>query len=48
LAGSAALDRWLEVWENLSELFARAESAKLDRKQVVVDAVLTLSSAGRM
>lgn len=48
LAGSAALDRWLEVWENLSELFTRAESAKLDRKQVVVDAVLTLAATARM
>ena len=47
LAGSAALDRWLEVWEKLAELFARAESAKLDRKQVVVDAVLTLSAAAQ-
>lgn len=48
LAASAALDRWLDVWEKLDELFARAESAKLDRKQVVVDAVLTLSAASRM
>lgn len=48
LARGATLDRWLDVWERLGELFARAESVKLDRKQVVVDAVLTLSAAGRM
>jgi len=47
LGGAAGLDRWLEVWERLHELFARAESAKLDRKQVVVDAVLTLAQAAR-
>ena len=48
LARAAGLDRWLEVWEKLDELFARAESAKLDRKQVVVDAVLTLAQAARV
>ncbi len=47
LAEAAGLDRWLQVWEKLAELFARAESAKLDRKQVVVDAVLTLAQAAR-
>lgn len=47
LGVAAGLDRWLEVWEKLNELFARAESAKLDRKQVVVDAVLTLAQAAR-
>ena len=40
---------WAEIaQQNLAELFSRAESAKLDRKQVVVDAVLTLAAAGRM
>lgn len=48
MADSASLDRWLEVWEKTGELFARAEGAKLDRKQVVVDAVLTLAAAARM
>ncbi len=48
LARAAGLDRWLEVWEKLAELFARAESAKLDRKQVVVDAILTLAQAARV
>ncbi|MCC7047681.1 MAG: DNA polymerase III subunit delta' [Alphaproteobacteria bacterium] len=47
LGAAAGLDRWLQVWEKLAELFARAESAKLDRKQVVVDAVLTLAQAAR-
>jgi len=48
LARAGGLDRWLEVWEKLAELFARAEGAKLDRKQVVVDAVLTMAAAARM
>ncbi len=48
LAASGGLDRWLGVWEKQSELFTRADSAKLDRKQVVVSAVLTLAAAARM
>ena len=48
LAAVGGLDRWLDVWEKLAQLFARAESAKLDRKQVVVDAVLTMGAAARM
>ncbi|MGQ0675972.1 MAG: DNA polymerase III subunit delta' [Rhodospirillales bacterium] len=47
LAGAAGLDRWLGVWEKLAQLFARAESAKLDRKQVVLDAVLSVAYPAR-
>lgn len=47
LAPSASLDRWLEVWEKTHRLLACAETATLDRKQVVFDLFLTLQSAVR-
>jgi len=47
LAGSCGLDRWLAVWEKLARLFARAESANLDRRQVALDAVLSVAYAAR-
>jgi DNA polymerase-3 subunit delta' len=43
--GAAGLDRWVEVWDNTSRLFARAESANLDRKQVLINALLTIEAA---
>jgi DNA polymerase-3 subunit delta' len=45
LARERGLDRWLEVWEKVNRLFARAESANLDRKQVVLNALLTVEAA---
>lgn len=48
MAASGGLDRWLGVWEKQAELFTRADGAKLDRKQVVMSAVLTLAAAARM
>ncbi|HET8727310.1 MAG TPA: DNA polymerase III subunit delta' [Alphaproteobacteria bacterium] len=45
--GRAALDRWLEVWEKTHRLFDRADSANLDRKQVVLQAFLSLEAAAR-
>ena len=45
LAAARGLDRWVEVWEKVGRLFTRAESANLDRKQVVVNALLTLEAA---
>jgi DNA polymerase-3 subunit delta' len=45
LAGDRGLDRWVEVWEKVNRLFARAESANLDRKQVVLNALLTVEAA---
>ncbi|WP_029007006.1 DNA polymerase III subunit delta' [Azospirillum halopraeferens] len=45
LAAARGLDRWVEVWEKVGRQFARAESANLDRKQVVVNALLTLEAA---
>ncbi len=38
------LAQWLALWENWMRLFARAESANLDRKQVVVTAFLELEA----
>jgi DNA polymerase-3 subunit delta' len=43
LAGRRSLDQWLALWEKLSGLFARAESANLDRKQVWVGAMLDIA-----
>ena len=43
LAGRRSLDHWLALWEKLSSLFARAESANLDRKQVWVGAMLDIA-----
>ena len=45
LARDRGLDRWVEVWEKVNRLFARAESANLDRKQVVLNALLTVEAA---
>jgi DNA polymerase-3 subunit delta' len=47
LAPAASLDRWLQVWENTSRLLARADSANLDRKQVLLNVFLDLESAVR-
>jgi len=44
-ANARSLDRWMEVWEKIGRLFARAESANLDRKQVVLNTLLTLEAA---
>ena len=45
MANARGLDRWVEVWEKIGRLFARAESANLDRKQVVLNALATLEAA---
>jgi DNA polymerase-3 subunit delta' len=53
--GAAATELWarsnlanrLEVWEKVARLFSRAGSANLDRKQVVINAFLTLQAAAR-
>ena len=47
LQGMASLDRWVEVWEKSSRLFAQADSANLDRKQVMLSALGTMASAAR-
>lgn len=45
LVGERGLERWVEVWEKVSRLFTRAEGANLDRKQVVLNALLTMEAA---
>lgn len=47
LAGGRSLDQWVEVWEKIAHLFARAAAVNLDRKQVVLSVLLTLQSAAR-
>jgi len=39
-----SLAQWLTLWEKLGHLFARAEGANLDRKQVLVTAFLELEA----
>lgn len=47
LAVAGNLDRWLEVWEKTRHLFSRAESLNLERKQVLLNALLALEGAAR-
>jgi len=47
LANGRSLDQWVEVWEKIAHLFARAAAVNLDRKQVVLSVLLTLQSAAR-
>ena len=41
------LDRWVEVWEKITELFAQADAVNLDRKQVVLNAFFAREEAAR-
>ena len=45
LRDRANLDQWFAVWEKVSALFARADGANLDRKQVLLNAVLAVQRA---
>ena len=47
LLARAPLDRWLEVWEKSIHLLGRADSANLDRKQVILNVFLALDAAAR-
>lgn len=42
------LAHWVEVWENLRRLFARAEAVNLDPKQVLLNAFVTLQQAAKV
>ncbi len=44
LAATAGLAQWLALWEKVSRLFADAERASLDRKQVIISAFLELEA----
>jgi DNA polymerase-3 subunit delta' len=45
LAGAASLEDWLTVWDKVKQLLSRADSANLERKQVVIGVFHTLASA---
>ncbi len=45
LAAAHGLERWMEVWDNTTHIFAQADTANLDRKQVVLRAFLSLKEA---
>jgi len=47
LQAAASLDRWVDVWEKIAQLFARADAVNLDRKQVVLGSFLALEAAAR-
>jgi DNA polymerase III subunit delta' len=47
LAERRGLEQWVEVWENLTHLFALADDVNLDRKQVVLNAFFALEEAAR-
>jgi DNA polymerase-3 subunit delta' len=47
LLGGRGLDPWLEVWEKITRLLARAESANLSPKQVVLNVFFALENAAR-
>lgn len=45
LRSGASLEQWLAVWDKVSGLLARAEGANLDRKQVLLTAILAVQRA---
>ncbi|MFN4089810.1 MAG: DNA polymerase III subunit delta' [Alphaproteobacteria bacterium] len=47
LGAAARLDRWLDLWEKTGRLFDRGEAVNLDRRQVVLDALLALRTVVR-
>ena len=47
LLAGRGLDPWLEVWEKISRLLARAEGANLDPKQVVLNVFLALENVAQ-
>jgi len=47
LLAARGLDQWLGLWEKVCRLATRAESAHLDRKHVVLNAVLAVEATAR-
>lgn len=45
LAAAGGLERWLQVWDNATRLLARAETANMDVKQVVLAVFLNVEAA---
>ncbi len=44
LSAMAPVHHWINVWERNNVLFARAENANLDRKQVMLNALTTMAN----
>lgn len=47
LGTAAPLDRWLELWEKTGRLFDRGEALNLDRRQVALNALLSIRAIAR-
>jgi DNA polymerase-3 subunit delta' len=47
LVAAAGVDRWLELWDRTVRAFERGEAVNLDRKQVVLNAFLSLERTVR-
>lgn len=47
LASQASLDCWFLVWEKINHLVARTDAVNLDKKQVLLDALLGLENTVR-
>ena len=47
LLASGGLDRWLEVWEKVTSLFARTDAVNLERKQALLTAFLAVERLAR-
>ncbi|MBC7905842.1 MAG: DNA polymerase III subunit delta' [Rhodospirillaceae bacterium] len=47
LLTAADLERWLEVWEKVTALFARTDAVNLDRKQAMLTAFLAIERLAR-
>lgn len=44
LAAAGSLDRWLQVWDKIEDLFGRTDTAYLDRKHVLLAVFFALKS----
>ena len=45
LAAAGGLERWLQVWEKSTRLLARAETANMDLKQILLAVFLNVEAA---
>lgn len=46
--GAGALEPWIQVWENIGQLTKRADSANLDRKQLILNTFSALQAAAQV
>ena len=47
LLKTGSLDQWLDLWEKITDLAARADRVNLDRKQVILSVFSALETAAR-